>query len=573
MKKKAKFTEKFKQMKIGKKIVLSHGIIIALTFILIVALLISIKVVDNYIEHMFNGPVTNAYYIGDIRFALADNERAINRMIAVGDSVVSEELATMEYNVGLIQTAYETLKGHLYMEQGQLVLADLKALMDTEAVCRGQIIKFANAGDYESINVYDEDYYTPLVEEMLSLADSIDGIIYNAGAYLCNLSVTLSTVLIIVGAIMLIAITSLAVYLTKLVTAGIVKPVEELETVAKSMAEGDLSAVHLLTYESADELGVLASSMKNTMVTLDAYVKEISEVLEEIAKGDLTRDFNSITEYKGDFSSIKQSFVHILKEFNKTLSRIQETSRQVDSGSDEIAQSANSLAEGTNEQASAIEQLTVTVNSVAGMASEAAEGAQGAYKKMLESVESAEAERAQIEKLQNEMLHIKEISSEIEAIITTIEEIADQTSLLSLNASIEAARAGEAGRGFAVVADQIGKLATDSAQAAVDTKVLIDKTVVEIDKGNEITEVVAESFARVIDALQGFAEAAKGNSEVSLAQAEALKQVEDGIGQIAGVTQQNAATSQESSAISEELAAKATELDNLIGKFKLLNKG
>lgn len=84
--------------------------------------------------------------------------------------------------------------------------------------------------------------------------------------------------------------------------------------------------------------------------------------------------------------------------------------------------------------------------------------------------------------LLTEMEHITEISKEIGNIITDIEDIASQTNLLALNASIEAARAGEAGKGFAVVADQIGKLAADSANSAVNTRELIDKTLVEIQK-------------------------------------------------------------------------------------------
>ena len=174
-----------------------------------------------------------------------------------------------------------------------------------------------------------------------------------------------------------------------------------------------------------------------------------------------------------------------------------------------------------------------------------------------------------MQELQEEMGRIKEISGEIEAIIITIEEIASQTSLLSLNASIEAARAGEAGKGFAVVADQIGKLATDSAQAVVNTKELIGKTVEEIEKGNKITEETAKEFENIIDAMQSFAAMAKDVNENADNQAKALAQVEDGIEQISLVTQQNAAASEECSAISEELAARATELDNLVEKFVL----
>ena len=138
----------------------------------------------------------------------------------------------------------------------------------------------------------------------------------------------------------------------------------------------------------------------------------------------------------------------------------------------------------------------------------------------IRAVKEAEEDREQVRLLQEEMQRIKEISTEIQNIIGTIEDIASQTSLLALNASIEAARAGEAGRGFAVVADQIGKLAADSAQAAVSTRDLIEATAREIDNGNEITQT-------------------------------------------------NAAASEESSAIAEELAAKAEELMNQVKNFKL----
>lgn len=259
----------------------------------------------------------------------------------------------------------------------------------------------------------------------------------------------------------------------------------------------------------------------------------------------------------------------ILKEFNETLTKIQNNANQVDSGSEEIAHAAISLSDGTNEQASAVEELTAAINDISEMADRSAEQTEEALHNAKDSVKIAETERIQMQSLQEEMHRIKEISGEIEAIIITIEEIASQTSLFALNASIEAARAGDAGRGFAVVADQIGKLATDSAQAVVNTKDLIGKTVEEIDKGNWITEETAVAFESIIAEIQSFAEMARQANENAINQAKALSQVENGIEQISGVTQGNAATAQESSAISEELAARATELLNLVQEFVL----
>lgn len=372
----------------------------------------------------------------------------------------------------------------------------------------------------------------------------------------------IGTVVIMVAVAIMIGLA-----LSRDITQGITEPIEELMNVNKKMAEGNLKAE--LTYKSADELGTLSNSMRFTLGTLSDYVDEISEILVNIAHGDLTKDFHEITDFLGDFGSIKDSFVYILKEFNKTLTNIQESSMHVEQGASDLAGAATELANGTTEQASAVEELTATINTVNAMAEDSARRAEESYNTVLESVREAETEKEQMRELQEEMVRIKEISNEIGAIIASIEEIASQTSLLSLNASIEAARAGEAGRGFAVVADQIGKLATDSAQAAVSTRELIVKTIDEIEVGNRITETTAAGFERIIEELHAFASMAQQNSETSMTQAHALSQVEDGIEQISTVTQQNAAASEECSAISEELSARAVELDNLVNKFVL----
>lgn len=170
--------------------------------------------------------------------------------------------------------------------------------------------------------------------------------------------------------------------------------------------------------------------------------------------------------------------------------------------------------------------------------------------------------------LLTEMEHITEISKEIGNIITDIEDIASQTNLLALNASIEAARAGEAGKGFAVVADQIGKLAADSAKSAVNTRDLIDKTLVEIQRGNSVTITTAEAFNQIISDMDSFAEMAENTMEKANAQA-SLEQVGQGIEQLSGVVQSTAASSEENTAISINLSEGADKMNERVNRFKL----
>ena len=568
------FDEKLKNMPIKKKLVVSHGSIIVATFILIVTLLSTMKSIEGNLVKMFEGPTTNIWYSADLYYTQIDIQRAVNRVMAEGvdqlDTTYPQLETTVNENLKIMDDAYVILKENLITEEDRERLEAIEVKLVNEATPhRTEVMKLLKQGDFEAANTYNDTYYKPVVDEIKEMVDELEASVYATAEDYCDSAARTAVAGIVIGIVMLIVVTVVAVFIAGKVTRIITAPVKELTDASRLMYSGDMSAAKLIAYESEDELGALADSLRGTMSNLDAYVKEIDETLVGIADGDFTKDFNEITDFLGDFASIKKSFVYILKEFNITLTEIQTAAGHVDTGSDEIASAANDLASGTGEQASAVEELSATIETVSNMAEEAAIEAENAYNSMLESVQEAQAERIQMQELQAEMARIKEISGEIEKIIIAIEEIASQTSLLSLNASIEAARAGEAGKGFAVVADQIGKLATDSAQAVVNTKELIGKTLEEIAKGNKVTETTAVGFERIIKELESFANAAKANSEVSKAQAEALSQVETGIDQITSVTQQNAAAAEECSAISEELAARAAELESQVKRFKL----
>ena len=174
-----------------------------------------------------------------------------------------------------------------------------------------------------------------------------------------------------------------------------------------------------------------------------------------------------------------------------------------------------------------------------------------------------------MEELTRAMETIKETSNEIGKIIVDIEEIASQTNLLSLNAAIEAARAGEAGKGFAVVAEQIRKLAEDSAKSAVTTKELIDKSIREVQKGNEITERTTESFDDVIKEMDHIVLAIANIRIASDKQAVSVREIESGFESISAVVESNSAAAEESSATSQELSAQAAALKGQVDHFQL----
>lgn len=523
--------------------------------------------------HSLNKELASEWMVANNTIADLDYETSDYRLkqylhiVTTDSDEMTEVEDTLEGILTKINTLMEEYEGTIQGETDRAYYEAAADAWNSYLILTGDIFSLSRAGSQEAASELLAGEGLAAYQEFQTNFDAL--LAYNhEQANRCATNAEIMFWFIMVTVVVMVAVAiAIGTRLSKAIVLEITEPINALLYVNKEMSEGNLKAE--IDYESKDELGTLSDSMRFTLGTLSDYVDEISEILVNIAQGDLTKNFDEITDFLGDFGSIKESFVYILREFNKTLTNIQEASKHVEQGAADLAGAASELANGTTEQASAVEELTATINTVNAMAEDSARRAEESYNTVLASVREAETEKEQMRELKEEMVRIKEISNEIGAIIASIEEIASQTSLLSLNASIEAARAGEAGRGFAVVADQIGKLATDSAQAAVSTRELIVKTIDEIEVGNKITETTASGFERIIEELHAFAEMAQQNSETSMTQAHALSQVEEGIEQISNVTQQNAAASEECSAISEELSARAVELDNLVNKFVL----
>lgn len=407
--------------------------------------------------------------------------------------------------------------------------------------------------------------YMSFVKQLNTLHDDFQVELDNAKTLANICTIIIFIVIIVTG----IAIAVVATVIGKIITDSITEPVQQIDAAVASLRKGELSNIEMLTYESDDEFGDTIRMLKEAMNILSDYVREISQEVKLIAQGDLTRNGDDITLFLGDFSELKESLVYILKRFNSTLSEISGIAEQVTHNAKEVESASKSLSDGATEQAGVIQELNATIDTVVDLAVDTAKETKNASERVKASANKANEEKEKMNVLLTEMEHITEISKEIGNIITDIEDIASQTNLLALNASIEAARAGEAGKGFAVVADQIGKLAADSAKSAVNTRDLIDKTLVEIQRGNSVTITTAEAFNQIISDMDSFAEMAENTMEKANAQAESLEQVGQGIEQLSGVVQSTAASSEENTAISINLSEGADKMNERVNRFKL----
>ena len=157
---------------------------------------------------------------------------------------------------------------------------------------------------------------------------------------------------------------------------------------------------------------------------------------------------------------------------------------QVTTGSEQVASASQSLAQGSTEQASALEQITASIDEIADRTKVNAAQANDANTLVHEAKSGAVRGNAQMGEMIEAMHEINSASENISKIIKVIDDIAFQTNILALNAAVEAARAGEHGKGFAVVAEEVRSLAGKSAQAASETAELIEDSISKGSKGS-----------------------------------------------------------------------------------------
>ena len=367
--------------------------------------------------------------------------------------------------------------------------------------------------------------------------------------------------------IVLILIISIVVIVVSVVFSKLlIRPLKRLSKTALEIADGNFDAdMGVIT---TDEIGDVMYAFNQTVIRLQSYIKYIDEttnVLNNISNGVLT--FELEHEYVGEFSKIAVALNNIKNTLSNNIMNMKDVAQEVNINALNVSSSSNLLSDSSNTQASTIQGFTDNISMVADKVIQNTTNTKNANILVNDISSKINDSYTQMKDVLNAMEDIKGKSEEISKIIKTIEDIAFQTNILALNAAVEAARSGQAGKGFAVVADEVRTLAVRSSEAAKNSALIIQRSMLSITNGDNIANTALDNLKIVFESSQKIVNSIGEISDVSQDQSDGLVHINDGLQEITNIANSNASVAEETASAGEILLSQAEKLQEIVKKF------
>jgi methyl-accepting chemotaxis protein len=393
-------------------------------------------------------------------------------------------------------------------------------------------------------------------------------------------AVTLATILVVAAVL-------IGIIAAFFIARGISRPVSEMSRVAMEIAQGDID--HNIEVQSKDEIGVLAGSFRD----LISYMKSMASAAESIATNDLTKT----VEPRSERDVLGTSFKTMTHNLSDMVRQLRDGSTQLVTAATEVASSAEQMSRGAKDQtdqmaqvSTAVEEMTATIVESSKNASEATTGARSAADTagtggqiVNETIQGMQRIANVVRESAQSIGKLAKSADQIGEIIGVIDDIADQTNLLALNAAIEAARAGEQGRGFAVVADEVRKLAERTGKATGEITNMIkgiqqetedavksmETGIQEVDKGRELADQAGNSLTSIVNMAQQVQDMIQQIATAAEEQSSAAEQISKNVETVSSIARESATGAQQSATAAEELNRQSEAMRQMVSKFKI----
>lgn len=557
---------KYRDMKVGKKLLMSFTSIVVLYVITIIGALTAIRSISAALEDFYNKPYVVVGTAMKMQAAIQGVGRNMLCIVVVEDEEKKQEY--LDETKDFIRIIESGIPEMLNNEAGDnTIIREIEEKVNQLKPDRDLVIRLLESGDNEqAVEVYRDKYEPMAIETRDALGRLVESSTKEADDYLQwgkNVEKIMITFILILAVIVVVVSTMVWVMTTRSITL----PVQEIQKAAQQVSEGNLHPD--LTYMAKDELGELADNIRMTVNSLHEYVSEIEHAMVLVGNGQLK--YKSELVFRGEFATLNQAMDKITQLLRGSMQQIGSSAEQLSVGAEQLSNGAQVLSQGASEQAGSIEELAASINEISESVSSNAENAVKSSRLADQVGNQVLDSNQQMKRMVAVIEEIKKNSGEIGGIVKEIEDIAFQTNILALNASVEAARAGEAGRGFSVVANEIRRLAAKTSSASKLTAQLAQKNTVTVEEGIQEAGDTAKSLMKVVDGMQNVTIMSDRISDASVQQAEAIVQIRKSIEQISDIVQGNSATSEESAAASEELSAQAHLLKDLVERFEIDN--